>query len=244
MRFDSATASPGEWCSISSARRNGRPPSTNSPTRSERGFARADQQARDQRGQRVGVQHVVAQVVERRDLPVRHRDDVAQRMRDAGGVSQAPARARSPPAVRSPASTASGAYGSRDAIVVSHSICCARPRSSSAWRGLGTIAIANRLIGLMTTAALIACATSRPSDGVRRRAASRCSVALQRVPARRLPVEERVDRQRRAEVDAHGPVDALEVARHTHERAERLALLRLPLELGDQRAALRAAFRS
>ena len=67
-------------------------------------------------------------------------------------------------------------------------------------------------------------------------------VALQRVPAGRLAIEELVDRQRRAEIDVHAPVLAPEVARDPHERAERLALLRLPLELGDQRAALEQLF--
>ena len=67
-------------------------------------------------------------------------------------------------------------------------------------------------------------------------------VALQRVPAGRLAIEKLVDGKRRAEIDVHAPVFAPEVARHPHERAERFALLRLPFELGDQRAALEQLF--
>ena len=90
----------------------------------------------------------------------------------------------------------------------------------------------------MTTAALIRCAISRPSE---RREPSRgvaLLVSLQGVPAGDLPIEELVDRQRRAEIDVHASVLVPEVAGDLDERAERLALLRLPLELGDQRAAL------
>ncbi len=83
MRFDSATASSGEWYSVSSARRNGSAPIGEFGNALRRGFPRADQDVRDQRGQRKGVQHVVAQVVERGDLRVRNRDDVPERMRNA-----------------------------------------------------------------------------------------------------------------------------------------------------------------
>ena len=100
----------------------------------------------------------------------------------------------------------------RDRLRATRSAARARARRA---RGAGWARspCANRLIGLTTTAALIRCAISRPRSGVSRRAVSRCVVALQRVPVGHLPIEELVDRQRRAEIDVHAPVFAPQAAR-------------------------------